>query len=463
MLAPPLARAEPTMFSAAPVDRLIANTNAYLKEHPDDPGAEATYTLGRLHFMAASLESGYVPAWERRGGDLPEFRSRNAASLEAEIASIHPRMLLDAARDREAYGRMEADYPGGYMKLPPAARRAYFEKKHVIHARLIEEDWKPEDLELSQEKVDAHMDAAIASLIKAIEVEPKSGLYRLTLASVREYYADRAAERDIAPDASPVENETTEPGELKNWWLRASLRGYAQAFMLSRLEDRGLSQKPLFGLDGLVSYEAAKHYQSLVSQLGLTEEYEKSLASITKHLEVLENLPTNNAVTPIVFTLTASHATLDDVIDPNRTVTFDLDGDGWAERRAGWPTPTTGLLCWIGDTPAEQADITSGRQLLGSVTWWVFWRDGYAAMAALDDDRDGQLAGEEFRGLGVWFDRDGDGRSDPGEVVPLGSLPIASLTTRSTATANDGRSPMHPHGLRLDDGRTLPTWDWIVH
>ena len=236
------------------------------------------------------------------------------------------------------------------------------------------------------------------------------------------------------------------------------------AFNLTRRADRKLREVPPGGVATLVSYEAAEHYRALVKELGLTEEKQKGLATATRHMEVLKDLPPFTGITPIVLALDRPHA-LSDLIDADRTVTFDLDGDGRAERRVGWPRGEAGLLCWVGDPPSADpatADITSGRQLIGSVTWWVFWRDGYAVLDALDDDRDGWLTGDERRGLGVWFDRNGDARSDRGEVVGIESLPIRGLSTRSTATAGDGRSPMNPRGLRLEDGRTLPTWDWVT-
>lgn len=39
--------------------------------------------------------------------------------------------------------------------------------------------------------------------------------------------------------------------------------------------------------------------------------------------------------------------------------------------------------------PQHKSKIESGRQLFGNVTWWMFWRNGYQALAALDDTMDG--------------------------------------------------------------------------
>ena len=46
------------------------------------------------------------------------------------------------------------------------------------------------------------------------------------------------------------------------------------------------------------------------------------------------------------------------------------------------------------------------------------------------------------------------------EVVPLATVGITGLATRATITA-DG-CPAHPQGVRLRDGRMLPSYDWIA-
>jgi len=173
-----------------------------------------------------------------------------------------------------------------------------------------------------------------------------------------------------------------------------------------------------------------------------------------KRLKPLENL--GGPITPIIFSL-APTQNIETLLDPSKTVTFNLDGTG---RPQSWPwlKPTTSILVW---DPKSTGQITSGKQLLGSVTWWIFWPDGYHALDALDDNRDGQLTGEELKGLAIWTDKNANGKSDPGEVISLESAGVTALETR--ATAADGQSPMNAIGLRTKDGQLLPTWDWVVH
>lgn len=164
------------------------------------------------------------------------------------------------------------------------------------------------------------------------------------------------------------------------------------------------------------------------------------------------------AVTPVAVAL-------DDGCDlaaaraPDARVPFDLDGSG---RSGGWSwiTPRAGWLVWL---PRDgSCQVRSGLQLFGSCTWWVFWQDGYAPLAALDDDGDGALRGPELANLGVWRDEDADGESDPGEVRPLDAWGIVALDVR--AEPGDGRTTAAwaPRGATLADGRTRPTWDLLL-
>ena len=105
-------------------------------------------------------------------------------------------------------------------------------------------------------------------------------------------------------------------------------------------------------------------------------------------------------------------------------------------------------------------ESVSGRQLFGSASAWLFFEDGYRVLDALDDDRSGELRGAELAGIAVWFDRDIDGVSDRGEVVPVEALGIVALATE--ATERIGRSLGNPCGLELADGRILPTYDWVL-
>ena len=102
--------------------------------------------------------------------------------------------------------------------------------------------------------------------------------------------------------------------------------------------------------------------------------------------------------------------------------------------------------------------------MFGNVTFWMFWETGYDALAALDDNRDGELRGKELAGLALWHDANGNGISEPGEVKPLSEYGIIALSCRFA------RDPKHPDriafsktGVTYKDGSTRPTFDLVLH
>lgn len=109
-------------------------------------------------------------------------------------------------------------------------------------------------------------------------------------------------------------------------------------------------------------------------------------------------------------------------------VRFDHDGDGIAER-SGWVHPDDGLLAW--DRDGDGA-ILSGAELFGGATPLPDGRlapHGFAALAALDDNGDGQVNGADqaWSALGIWRDRNSNARLDPGEWSGLNEAGIRSL------------------------------------
>jgi len=87
----PLTQAKFRMPEEVPVDRLITNVTAYVKEHPKE--AQGYYTLGRLNYLALSLKSKTVRTYEK--GDattlpgVPNFfqQAGKEQPTEAELKS----------------------------------------------------------------------------------------------------------------------------------------------------------------------------------------------------------------------------------------------------------------------------------------------------------------------------------------------------------------------------------------
>ncbi len=439
------------MFGRAPevpVERLLKNVSAYVKDNPREP--QGYYLLGRINALAFD---------------------RNARKLRA--------------LEKPRRGKGKLPY------LDPWQGRA-----------------KPGEKALTAEQLQKHLTDAVSNYHKAIELMGFQGLYHLGLACVLESgaaYAVRigappgektSAVKPTGEEMKKLQDLVTKLGHkdhkvreaasgtleglmpqaagvlLKNvehknlevksriaelltgYWRQKAIKHYLRAYEAAIKTDLKIKSRPLRGLSSLVSYEAGRAWIRMIKQRGVKKSETKTLAQVEKDIKTIVDKP-SGWVTPIVFTL-RSHGGLRDLLAEGAAVPFNLDGTGRTQQWQ-WVRPTTAILVW---DPAGRGRITSGRQLFGTVTWWMFWPDGYRAMDALDDDRDGWLSGAELAGLAAWFDRNTNVVSDPGEVVKLGSLGVTGLATRAAGKTRG--APFNPAGLKLRTGRVLPTYDWLA-
>jgi hypothetical protein len=137
-------------------------------------------------------------------------------------------------------------------------------------------------------------------------------------------------------------------------------------------------------------------------------------------------------------------------------VRFDLDGSG-RQLAWSWITPQA---AWLVYDPQGQGQIDSAIWLFGPRTFQLFCADGFAALALLDDDGDGHLAGSELTDLALWRDADRDGVSDPGEVRPLQAWGIVGLSCQSEPHRSGIR--WAPGGVRFADGSQRPCYDLVL-
>ncbi|HWN99863.1 MAG TPA: hypothetical protein VNS63_11395 [Blastocatellia bacterium] len=144
--------------------------------------------------------------------------------------------------------------------------------------------------------------------------------------------------------------------------------------------------------------------------------------------------------------------------DRSANVYFDADGTG-VKKSWTWITKDAG---WLVYDPHSTGRVGSALQMFGSVTFWMFWENGYEALAALDDDGDGMLAGRELQGLAIWQDVNGNGVSEHGEVKALDDWGIVALSCRYVVNGS-GRIPYSPRGVSFSDGSNRPTYDVILH
>lgn len=371
------------MPTSVPIERIMPNALAYIKENPQD--AQGYYILARIHYLAFANQTQQINVFNE-GKDLP----------------------------------------------PKVA-----------------ESWQPQEPaksgKLSQIEMSEHLTKAIENFKKAIELDPKNGLYHLGLASLFEQYVDFAKKEDLK----------ILPDEIRNIILNHAAEIYYTAYKLSIEENLKLKTIPISGIKSLTGYEAGNAYIRLVEQnKNITEEQKKILAEMHKNIDTLGKLRIG-AITPIIFSLEKSISPLD-LLGRNSQVNFDLNGDGATELWP-WVKTTTGILVWNEDGKGE---ITSGRQMFGSVTWWLFFNDGYHALDSLDDNRDGTLSDTELKGISVWFDTNSNGKSEQREIKSLDEFGIVSISTKSTTTENGW--PANKTGIKLKTGESIPTYDWIA-
>jgi tetratricopeptide (TPR) repeat protein len=204
-----------------------------------------------------------------------------------------------------------------------------------------------------------------------------------------------------------------------------------------------------------VTEEASRYLVPLLDPAKDKEE----IAKLRGYSEQLERMA--RAITPIVIPL-GGRLAVEDLVDRSAAVAFDADGSG-LRRSWTWITPDAG---WLVFDPHQRSQIQSGLQMFGSVTFWLFWDNGYEAMRSLDDDCDGRLRGAELAGLAIWRDANGNGVSEPGEVAPLAAWDIVELSCEAAGPGPDDDPKLvtacSPAGVRFADGSTRPTYDIVL-
>ncbi|MFO0825433.1 MAG: tetratricopeptide repeat protein [Gemmataceae bacterium] len=187
------------------------------------------------------------------------------------------------------------------------------------------------------------------------------------------------------------------------------------------------------------------------------EKDKAEIATLKERVAKMKDLP--RPITPIAVPLRAG-LTATDLEDRNASVAFDADGTGLPKK---W-TWTTKDAAWLVHDPKRTGKVTSALQMFGNVTFWLFWETGYHALAALDDNRDGQLTGAELEGLSLWHDANSNGIAEPGEVK---SLPEWGIVSLSCHFERDGKHPdriaFSKPGVTFKDGSTRPTFDLVLH
>jgi len=276
--------------------------------------------------------------------------------------------------------------------------------------------------DLAKEKLAReHLAKAIAAYKEAIALKPDHFAAQLGLAWSLEQTGDKAAAvkayRDVVDKAWAVEGKR-QTGPLGHF-IVTEAAGYLKPLLDPKKDADEIKQ-----LDERVAY--------------------------------LQKLP--RPITPLAIPLRHG-LTAADLHDTNASVPFDADGTALS-RKWTWITADAGWLVYDHD---GKGNITSALQMFGNVTFWLFWDNGYQALASLDDNHDGFLTGAELTRLAIWRDANGNGISEPGEVKTLAEYGIVALSCRyEIDLSHPDKIAYASRGVFFKDGSSRPTFDLVL-
>ena len=273
----------------------------------------------------------------------------------------------------------------------------------------------------AQAAAEQHLELAIANYREALDIDANHVAARLGLA----WCLEQAGETDEA------------------------IEQYRQTIEDAWENEEDLNSLSLSG--STLTMEAAGYLIPLLDAQDDADE----IAELEERVAFHQGLP--QPVTPIAVPL-ADNVAIEDMLNQQAAVAFDVDGSG-VEAQWSWITPQA---AWLVCDPAGQGEIRSGLQLFGNVTFWCFWENGYQPLAALDNNADGELTGNELACLGLWHDVNGNGVSDAGEVQTLAAYDIVALNCTSQSHDHTSVAAYAPAGIRFGDGTTRATYDVIL-
>jgi len=128
--------------------------------------------------------------------------------------------------------------------------------------------------------------------------------------------------------------------------------------------------------------------------------------------------------------------------------------------------------------PEHNGIVTSPTQLFGN---WTFggqrvasrelgtiltdWKDGYAALASLDENGDGKISDQELKDIALWFDANQNAVAEPGEVQRLDQHGITELYFNPDQRDEGAHSITASRGFkRIVEGREMygRSVDWFA-
>ncbi len=413
--------------SLVPIDKTLKKTETYLQQFPKD--ARGWYVLARLHYLAFFNSSLEVPLYNSKRilpAVVPFWYSRKEFDLRLVRSEAIVQIL-----EENAYSSVSG--------VPDKSAREFWLKVSKRAKALSDSSWKPVSLDKAQ-RVE-HAIKSKAAFDKAMRHDSSNGLYPLGLAGLLEQVKSLKAEGDQAVFQSIDDTQISAI--------------YYRAFTLEKLKALSIDRRPIEPLRSIVAYEAGQSFLRLMKNdpSSDTPSISLKISEVTQVVDQLHALPRRRMVTPVLFSFDAD-LELWQLLDFNRIVEFDLDGDGIKELRP-WVKAGTAFLVW---DPGYLGIINSGRQLFGSYTFQIPHDNGYQALSLLDLNNNGNLEDGELDGIRIWIELDPDGKADRSEVFNLNDLDIHSI--RSDYECDPAGTPYSKEGILLKNGHTLRTWDY---
>ncbi len=141
-----------------------------------------------------------------------------------------------------------------------------------------------------------------------------------------------------------------------------------------------------------------------------------------------------------------------------QTVEFDIDADGKLDNIEWFDGSGDGIL--IDNRDGNAATDMDGSRLFGDEGGK--YANGYDKLAALDENDDGVLNGEELAGLELWVD-DGDAIVEEGEIQTLDDHDIVEISTQMEIHHDkEGRELMQSSAKTSDGEKILSEDVWFA-
>src|SRR5262245_55648472 len=368
--APPPMQVSPSEW---PLDRLVANLESIVKASPDDGAAH--YHLGRALGFAFALERSSLWALWERAELVSELDVQQERFADASRAAVTPAQALERLSGGVFHLRRACELdavPPGLEGQSRWEHDWWTARKHLTLAWLLETGAHladrmdtPRLLGVQSTPSSAAEEAGLQSWIaelgspdSKVAVAARDGLARQL-----EQALPFMMQHLCSPDAS---QQKAVAGLLERYWIERSIREYWSAYSQNVQKELEIGG---WELERLVSYEALLGYERLVHRRGIqSPEEEERILEMQRMRKQFEEHPRGEVITPIVLSIGGCKA-LDDLVVPNLAVPFDLDGDGIDELWP-WIAPDAGWLVW---DPNHQGEITSGQQLFGTASAWLFF------------------------------------------------------------------------------------------